>query len=106
MVGRDGLEPSTRGSSIPCYYQLSYRPKYYLKVFSLYTYNFLVVSVGVEPTTPALSAQCSNQLSYETISYGFAIKFIEILYRKDGSLARISRATATSSSYRIINSLS
>ena len=28
MVGQGGLEPPTRGFSVLCYYQLSYRPMY------------------------------------------------------------------------------
>ena len=47
MVGRAGLEPATRGFSVLCYYQLSYRP-------------ILVPPIGFEPMTNWLRVSYST----------------------------------------------
>ena len=55
MVAQGGLEPPTRGFSVHCYYQLSYRA-----IGSKYKTHKEKI-VGIEPTTHCLTDNCSTK---------------------------------------------
>ena len=59
LVAQGGLEPPTRGFSVHCYYQLSYRA-----IGSKYKTQKEKI-VGFEPTTFCLADKCStNELNF------------------------------------------
>ena len=59
LVAQGGLEPPTRGFSVHCYYQLSYRA-----IGSKYKTQKEKI-VGFEPTTFCLTDKCStNELNF------------------------------------------
>ena len=55
LVAQGGLEPPTRGFSVHCYYQLSYRA-----IGSKYKTHKEKI-VGIEPTTHCLTDNCSTK---------------------------------------------
>ena len=68
VVARSGIEPLTRGFSVPCStnwaiepYIIFYKRYLLLDIFYLATWN------GLEPSTSAVTGRHSNQLNYQAI---------------------------------------